>query len=112
MDSFPDLLDACVAAINQQVTDLVAEARLQRLLFPPRARVNGDDWEGSMVRLQTGGQELRAEHLEVFFNLEDFGFGVQVVHRGHPDAPSGDAEGRILDGLEPGYGAYWCLETR
>ena len=94
MDSFPGLLDACDAAINQQVTDLVAEARrLQRLLLPPRARVSGDDWEGSMVRLQTGGQELRAEHLEVFFNLEDFGFGVQVVHRGYPDAPSGDAEG-------------------
>ena len=44
----------------------------------------------SMVGLQTGGQELRAEHLEVFVNLEDFCFGMQVV----------DAEGGVLDVLE------------
>ena len=53
-----------------------------------------------MVRLETGGQELRAQHLEVFFDLEDFGFPVEVVNRGHLHAPGGNAEGGVLQDLE------------
>ena len=100
MDCFPGDLDVCYAAVNQQVVDLVAEAHLQRLLLPPRARVSSDYWEGSMVGLLTCCQELRAEHLEVFINLEYFVFGVQVVHWSHPNATGSDAEGGVLDGLK------------
>ena len=51
-----------------------------------------------MVGLQTRGQELRAEHLEVFSYLESLGFGVQVVNVGRLDTLSGNAEGGILNG--------------
>ena len=36
----------------------------------------------------------------MFFNLEDFGFAVEVVDWGHLNASSGDAEGAILNNLE------------
>ena len=52
-----------------------------------------------MVGLQTSCQELGAKHLEVFSYLESLGFGVQVVNVSHLDTSSGDAKGRILDGL-------------
>ena len=53
-----------------------------------------------MVRLQTCGKVLRAEHLEVFLHLEDSNFCVQVVYGCHLDATIGDAEGGILDNLQ------------
>ena len=58
MDSFPGHLDVCDTAINQQIIDLVAEAHLQRLLHPPRARISCDYWEGNMIGLQACGQVL------------------------------------------------------
>ena len=56
-----------------------------------------------MAELQTSGQELGALYLEVFFYLESFGFGVQVVNVCHLDTPCGDAEGGILNSLELNY---------
>ena len=70
-----------------------------------------------MVGLQASGEVLRAEHLEVFVNLEDFGFSVQMVYGRHLDAASGDAEDRVLNSLKSGGGTaadvwepYWrCI---
>lgn len=99
MENFPGCFYVRDIAINQQVIDLVAEARLQRQLHPPWARVSGDYWEGNMVGLQASGQILRADQPEVFIHLEDFCFRMQVVYGRHFDTASGNAEGSILDDL-------------
>lgn len=53
-----------------------------------------------MIRLEAGCEELRADHSEVFVNLEDFSFSVEVVNSRHLDAPSRDSESGVLDDLE------------
>ena len=47
---------------------------------------------------------MRADHLEVFFDLEDFCFTVEVVNRGHFYASSGNTEGGVLQDLKLVYG--------
>ena len=38
------------------------------------------------------------------FDREGLGFGVKMANGSHLHVTSGDAEGGILDNLEPGYG--------
>ena len=46
--------------------------------------------------MQAGGEKMQAEHTEVVFNLQHYGFSVEGADLGHFDATGGDAKGTVL----------------
>ena len=54
--------------------------------------------------MEAGGEELRADHLEVLSYLQDPRLGVKVVNSRHQVTARCDAECGVLNGLELIYG--------
>ena len=71
------------------------------LLTPsPRARARRHNFIGGVGWAKGAEEELGTEEGEMVVDGEDLGLRVKMVMGGHPQRPSGDSEGGVLDPLE------------